>query len=132
MGNALVPIERARTSRDLHPAVYAMMIGLSVLFVAAAWVFFAGGYSDLDLLVISVFFAMAIGIPYILSRVGRHDEASIRAGARDGPLRDWLAGDFEDWQSRTSARAAATEILLPLCAVAFGLVAIGAVFHFAG
>jgi hypothetical protein len=129
--------EKPRATDKLHRAVYRAMIGLAIIFAVSAWLFFGKhGYSRLDLTMVSVLFTMAIGVPLILSRVGRNDpsrpaqkeRAASDVPAEEGALTDWLRRDFEDWQSREKARNAAIEILLPLTAGAVGMTAIGLVY----
>ena len=46
---------------------------------------------------------------------------------KTGSLRDWFAGECQTWQCRLTGREAATQVLLPIAAVAFGMLAIGIV-----
>ncbi|MDI3471601.1 MAG: hypothetical protein OJF62_003664 [Pseudolabrys sp.] len=113
-------------SDRMHPDVYYTVIGLAAWSVAAAWAFFSGGpYTSLVLAVVTGFVVMAVGLPLILSRVGR-------SGERRRPVRyhDWAAGEFELWQSRLDGREAATQVVLPIAAAAVGMTLIGLVFYF--
>jgi hypothetical protein len=116
-------------SNGLHPYVYAGMAGFVLLFVVSAWVFFGGGeYMPLLLAVVTGFFLMAAGIPFLiwLTWRGRHADGKEADTIR---FRDWIAGDFEAGPERRNAADAAVEALLPIAAVAIGMVAIGIVFY---
>jgi len=62
----------------LHPRVYALLVGFTVGFVLAAWAFAGSGVVDYLLAVVSGFFVMAVGLPLILSRVGRTNGGGAR------------------------------------------------------
>jgi hypothetical protein len=109
----------------LHPAVYTTLIGTVLWFVVAIWGFASDRYTDWLLVVVSGFALIAVGIPLILSRVGRDDE---HVGKDTVRFRDWVAGDFASWTGRSKAANAAVEILLPLGAIAVGMTAIAIVF----
>lgn len=112
-------------SDHLHPGVYIAIASLVLLFVVSAFVSFAGREADYLLAVVTGFFVIVMAIPYLLWRVWRrHGDVKPAAGER---LQDWAAGDLETWQSRLTGRAAATQVLLPIAAVAFGMTAIGIV-----
>jgi hypothetical protein len=113
---------------DLHPLVYAAIVGLVLWFVASAWVFF-GLWDDIRLLlvVVSGFFFMAVATPGMLWLVGRKYRDPDVGGKV--LLREWAAGDFDTAQGRRNAADAAIEILLPIAAAAFGMTAMGIVFY---
>jgi len=61
-----------RPSTDRLPnAVYAIVAGLVLWLVLAAWGFAGPDYSDLSLTIITGFFLMVLGIPFVLWRVWR-------------------------------------------------------------
>jgi hypothetical protein len=115
------------TSDRLHPAVYVALIGAVLLFAIAVWSFAVDRYTDYLLVIVSGFALIAVGIPLILSRVGR-DESASRETA-DSSFREWAQRDFETWQDRVRGANAAIEILLPISAIAIGMLAIGIVLH---
>jgi hypothetical protein len=120
-------------SGHLHPLVYVAVVGLVLLYVVSAWTFFgAGEYMSLLLAVVTGFFFMAIAIPYAIWLIWRKyrylDSDATQSDSIS--LRDWASGELETWQGRRKATDAAVEIVLPVAAVAFGLMAIGIVFHF--
>jgi hypothetical protein len=118
-------------SAQVHPLVYAGVVGLALWFALAAWGFADDGYTDYLLVVVSGFVAIAVALPVILSRVGRKDQSTDAGTNRRESFRAWTAGDFVTWQDRLKGANAAIEILLPLAAVAFGMTALGIALHFA-
>ena len=118
-------------SIQLHPIVYWAIVGLVVWFAASAWTFFsAAEYMGLLLAVVTGFFFMAIAIPFAIWLVWRKNQDPDIAG-RKHSLRDWASGEFDSWQGRCKATDAAVEIVMPIAAAAFGLMALGIVFYFA-
>lgn len=117
-------------SDRLHPLVYLALIGAALAFTSAVWSFAADSYTDYLLVIVSAFALVATSIPVILSRVGTNDPGAMPRTRISGTFREWMKGDFETWQDRVRARNAAIEILLPMSAVAIGMVAIGLVLHF--
>jgi hypothetical protein len=119
-----------RTALDhVHPLVYLAIIGLALWFVLSAWSFAADGYTDWLLVVVSGFVLIAVAIPSILLLVWRnHREPGEDAGQHER-LRDWTAGELDTWQDHVKGTNAAVEMLLPIAAVAFGMMALGIVFY---
>lgn len=117
-----------RLEHDLHPSVYKVAAGFIAWYAFAAWLLFASaGYQKLDLIMVSGVMLLAIGIPLIVFFTRRHflrTHMHIEEAAPH-PLRTWLAGDFDTWQARLSAREAAVQILLPLAAVSVGITVLG-------
>jgi hypothetical protein len=84
-----------------------------------AWGFFADrGYSVLALCVVTWLVTVAMVLPSALARIGRRDS---RWSRRNPPLRDWAHGDFALWREHIRGSVAATQIFLPLMAVAIGM-----------
>jgi hypothetical protein len=131
-----------KVSDQLHPLVHKAAAGLLVWFVVAAWLLFGGtGYIGLALAMVSVLIFMALAIPTVLWRAG---VAARRSGGAAEPgdtgpddtadeppesFRAWLHGRFATSTDQEKPATAVVEVLLPLAAVAFGLTAIGIVFH---
>jgi hypothetical protein len=129
-------------SDHLHPLIYAAMVGLAVWLLISAWVFFDGaGYINLALVMVSILFIMAIGIPFMLSRAAPHADRDAPSDvattdAAEGSIAnpaaesfgDWIRGDLDAWTGQCRTWTAAIEILLPIAAVAFGMTAFGIVF----
>ena len=127
MGREIIGHNRA-VSGDLHPLVYKMVIGLVLLFVLSAWVFFGGwAYMGLLLAVVTGFFLIATAIPLLIWLTWRrqHEHDSPEHGS--GSYRDWASGDFAIWQGRLAGSEAAVQVTLPIAAVSIGLLAIGIV-----
>lgn len=124
MAQDLVPTERP-LSDELHPGLYVAIAGLVALFVVSAFAFGGSGYSDYLLGVVAGFFVIAMGIPFLIWLTWRN-QTHARHG-RIGSLHDWFQGECQTWQCRLSGREAATQVLLPIAAVAFGMMAIGIV-----
>jgi hypothetical protein len=118
-----------RIARRLHPRVYALMIGLALWLVLSVWLFAGGGVVDYLLVIVSGFIAIAVALPFILSRVGHIDDAKDDDALQS--FRDWSAADFDTWQGRLSGAQAATQILLPIAAVAIGMTVFGVALHVA-
>jgi hypothetical protein len=120
---------RHRVTRRLHPRVYALMIGLAFWLVLSVWLFAGGGVVDYLLVIVSGFIAIAVALPLILSRVGHIDDAKEDDALQS--FRDWSTADFDTWQGRLSGAQAATQILLPIAAVAIGMTVFGVALHLA-
>ncbi len=124
----------------LHPRIYAIIAGLALWFVFSAWWFFGGaGYIELALAVMTGVFVMALGIPFTLWQAGvkarKRDaaqETTEEHPASEQPaesLGTWIEGQFDTWTGQQTSATAAVEILLPIAAVALGIMAMGIVFH---
>lgn len=118
--------KRPVTSR-LHPRVYAAVVGLTAWLVLSVWFFAGAGVTDYLLFIVSGFFFVAVALPIILSRVGRTDSAEGDDG--QPPFRDWAKSSFDTCYGRLSGAQAATQILLPIAAAAFGMTAFGIALH---
>jgi hypothetical protein len=125
MAKDLVPVH-VPMSNSLHPAIYAVMAGLLLVFVFWIWAAFDGsGYTDFLLAVVSGFFLMVFTIPFVLWRVRR--KYSGDAPGADETLRDWSSHEFDIQPGPMQGKYAAVELLLPIAAVAFGMMAIAIV-----
>src|ERR1700716_4466999 len=133
-----------RITDRLHPLIYMIIAGLALWFVLSAWVFFGGaGYIELALAVASVLLFMAFAIPFTLWRAGvkaQKADPPPEAGEEfpetfvtwiEGAFVTWIEGAFETWTGQQTSASAAVEILLPIAAVALGLMALGIVFELA-
>src|SRR5258705_13369665 len=86
-------------SHDLHPMIYRALMGLTLLFVIAAWGFAGDGYAGYLLAIVSGFFFVAVAIPYIMSRVWRNYRSSEQDRAEERiSLREWMSNNFQTWQ----------------------------------
>jgi hypothetical protein len=113
---------------ELHPRIYAVAAGLLAWFALMAWVLFdRGSYVSLSLTFVSVLFLVAMGVPFALSLVWRKYQMPY-VRHKETSFHDWRAGDFVVWGAELHGADAATDVLLPLMAVSFGLTAIGIVF----
>lgn len=112
------------SSDRFHPAIYAFIAGLVVMYVISAFDFGDHGYIDYLLVVVAGFFVIAMGIPFLLWRTWLNQT---RADASAGSLREWARGEYEIWEGSLKGREAALQVLLPIAAVAFGMTAIGIV-----
>jgi hypothetical protein len=116
-------------SQQIHPVVYRTILGLLLLLVLSAWAFFGGGYSGLALAVVSAFIFAAVTIPTILWRISRNRRDPRPRPAKAPTWHDWLTHDVDTRTGRLSGANAATELLLPIAAVAFAMTAF-ALVHF--
>ena len=124
MAKDLVPV-RPPAYGGLHPLIYAAIGGLMFLFVL--WAFFAfsdSGYTEFLLVVVAGFFLMVATIPFAIWRMWRKYSGDRMEG--EG-LREWATHDFAIEPGRMKGKDAAMEALLPIAAVAFGMMAIAIV-----
>ncbi|MGH8429624.1 MAG: hypothetical protein ACREUF_04385 [Solimonas sp.] len=105
-------------SADFHPGLFKAIVALGLLFVAAAWGFAGHGITDMLLVVVSGLFLGSMGLVTVLRRT-RHRHPRDDLGDRDG-------------HKESFGSIATIEILLPIAAVAVGMVAFAVVVHFAG
>jgi hypothetical protein len=115
-------------SNALHPYVYAAMAGLLLLYVISAWIFFHGEYNDIALAVVSGFFLMFGGIPFLIALTWRRRHAEAEEPDQVS-FRDWATGEFETNTGRRKATDALVECVLPIAAVGLGLLAFGIIFY---
>ena len=115
--------------RWIHPAVYEIAIGLVALFTIAAWLAFDHrNDAELPLSMITVFLVIGASVIAIISRLWRRRGPVSAAFRESDTLRHWMSGDFVVWGSRIKGSDALVDMLLPVAAAAFGMVAIGIVF----
>jgi hypothetical protein len=114
-------------SDHMHPRIYVAMIGLLSLYALSVWVLFGGDYyNDLTFAVVTGLFFIAVAIPATLWLTWRRNSGS--DGMNEGTFRDWAAGDFDILTGTFKGAKAAVETLLPIAAVAIGLLALGIIF----
>jgi hypothetical protein len=127
MTRELVPHNRP-VFDQLHPNVYKAAVGLVALFVLAAWTLFDRQNDiGLPLAMVSVLLLIAVLLPWSMSLVWQRHRAEHQRYPQIS-FYDWKIGDFAVWGSKLRSMHAAIDMLLPLAAVAFGLVALGIVF----
>jgi hypothetical protein len=114
---------------DLHPGVYAALIGLSLWFVVWAWSFFGAGLTGYLLFIVSGFIGVVIALWLILSSV-RQRPTEIANSNTDQPpsFHDWVRGDFDTEHGPLRSAQAAIIILLPIVAAAIGMMVFGIEF----
>lgn len=128
MANTVIPNDRT-LRRRLHPVVYDIAIGLIALFTVSAWLAFdRQAETALPLSLVTLFFVVAISVPAIISGVWRRRADIPTADRRAVTFHDWMSGEFPVWGSHIRTSEAMVDMLLPLAAVSFGMVAIGIVF----
>jgi hypothetical protein len=113
----------------LHPYVYRAIVALTIWLVFSVWALFDRGAGvALNLLIVTVFFVVAVGVPSLIALTRRRnlDERP----AQSTRFRDWAAGEFATGTGPLSGRAAAMQILLPIAAVAIGMTIFGLVLYF--
>jgi hypothetical protein len=121
----------ARTD-ELHPRIYASVVGLTIWLVLSVWVLFSrGSYIGLTLSVITLFFTVLVGIPVLLWLTWRHNAAPHEQNGNTAPFGEWATKSFETWTGGLSGREASIQILLPIAAVAIGMTVFGLAFMFA-
>jgi hypothetical protein len=115
-------------SDNLHPVVYMAIIGLVSMFAAAVWMFFDsdpyGAWLDV---VVTGLFVIAIAIPTICWLTWKRNADGARGGSLS--FRDWAAAKFNTSTGPVKGANATAEVLLPIAAVAIGMMVLGLVFH---
>jgi hypothetical protein len=115
-------------SDSLHPRVYQSMVGLLMLYVVSVWLLFGDDSQNaLVYTVVTGLFVVAIMIPFVLWRTW------CRNRGRDAPepsttFRDWACREFDTCTGRARGSTAAVEALLPIAAVAVGMMALAFVY----
>lgn len=128
MGTHLVPVRRESTD-ELHPKIYAAVVGLTIWFVLSVWVLFSrGSYVGLDDSVITLFFVVLVGIPAMLWLSWRRNAEPQDQNRQPARFSEWAANSFTTWTGDISGREASIQILLPIAAVAIGMTIFGLVF----
>lgn len=117
---------------DLHPLIYKTMVGLTIWLVVSIWALFdRGAVVALNLLVISAFFLIVVGIPVLLWLTWRRNTPADEQSVSNERFRDWSAHEFATWTGGVSGKEAVMQILLPIAAVCIGMTIFGLVFAFA-
>jgi hypothetical protein len=121
-------------SGDVHFGVYKAIVVLGALFVLAAWGFAGQGLTDMLLVVVSGFFPVCIGLVSLLWFTRPRDPRDV-LGDRPGPREsfgDWAGHDVDTSTGLVRGSIITIEALLPIAAVAIGMVAFALVLHFFG
>ena len=119
---------RALWTSDLHPRVYAVLIGLSLWFVVWVWSFFGAGVTGYLLFIVSGFIGVVIALWLVLSSVRRPTEIANNNTNQPPSFHDWVRGDFDTEHGPLSSADAAIIILLPIVAAAIGMMTFGIEF----
>jgi hypothetical protein len=132
---AQVTQDNQPVSTYLHPRIYEAIVGLALLYVVSAWACFAttGGYATYTVAVVTYFFIVVTAVPTLIWLSWRHQrppsDATKRANAEQNmSFYDWATHAFSTSRDRLKGSEAAVLTLLPIAAVAFGMLAIGIVF----
>jgi hypothetical protein len=116
-------------SDSLHPLVNMAIIALVLMFVAPVWMFFDSGPYEAWLdVVVTGLFVIAIAIPALLWLTWRRNADDARDETHPS-FRDWAVGDFDTLTGPVKGANATAEVLLPIAAVAVGMMVLGLVFH---
>ncbi|GAB1717307.1 MAG: hypothetical protein NTAFB05_23490 [Nitrobacter sp.] len=121
------------TYTQLHSTVPKIAAGFVAWFVLMAWLFFdRQSLVALPLAFITVLFLVA-GLCFSASfLVWFRHRPGYDSHPSEVPFRDWITGKFAVWGSQQSAGQAATEILLPMAAAAFGITVMGLIYTISG
>ena len=115
-------------SDSLHPRVYQLMVGLLMLYVLSVWLLFGDDLQNaLVYTVVTGLFVVAIVIPLVLWRTWCRNSGT-DAAEPSGAFRDWTSREFDTCTGRARGSNAAIEALLPIAAVAVGMVALAFVY----
>ena len=109
-------------ARRLHPAIYGIIAALALLFVLGAWGFFAPNDTYYLLEIVTGFVFIAVFLPFQLYRVRRHGHDPRDTSLSHRSFWNWLDAELDVWQGRIKGRDAAAGILLPVAAVAVGMI----------
>jgi len=113
--------------------VFKVMLGLAGLFVLAAWGFAGGGFTGIVLAVVSYVILVYAGLVLLLWLTGRrHPRTDLGGEHRPDLFGRWTRREVEISTGPVRGSLAAIETLLPIAAVAVGMVALAVVLHFAG
>jgi hypothetical protein len=119
--------------RWLHPVVYRTIIGFALLLILSAWWGFASALNtDFVLFVVSGFIFFSVLIPTAAWWTWHRHRPRGTFDQAVEPFGEWEEEEFETWQGRLTGREAAMQVLLPIAAVAFGMLAFAIVAHVAG
>ncbi len=129
MSNDLVPSERPVSPR-FHPGVFKIVAGLAGLFVLAAWTFAGGGHTDLLLVMVTYVFALSVLLPGALLLARRAHQGRRPDSVGDLPLSEWAKRLVETSTGAVKGIEAAAELVLPIAAVATGMVCFATILHF--
>jgi hypothetical protein len=132
MSDHIPPLDPQPTT--FHPGVFKGVVLLGALYVLAAWGFAGHGITDMLLVVVSGFFFASIGLVTLLWLTRRRhprDDLGDRECRTDSFGR-WVGRDVETSTGRVRGSLATIEVLLPIAAVAVGMVAFAVIVHFAG
>ena len=116
-------------ARGIHPAIYIAIAGLALLFIVCAGTFAAHNDSYYLIAIACGFILAAIALPYQLWRVRRHGHDPRDISLSHRTLSGWLNADLDIWQGRIKGSDAAVAILLPIVAVAIGLLGLAIVLR---
>jgi hypothetical protein len=119
---------------DFHPGFFKAIVVLGGLYVLAAWGFAGHGITDMLLAVVSGFFFVSIGLVVLLWLTRRRhprEEWGDRE-CRTDSFGNWVCRDVETSTGPVRGSIATIEALLPIAAVAIGMLAFAMVVHFAG
>jgi hypothetical protein len=120
-----------RVVRDLHPAIYIALVGLTLWLGLVIWGFGYDGQTDYLLAIVSGFLFIAVAIPSTLAlMVHRQKSSDEQNSSGEASFKEWMTGNFDTWQDRVRGRNAAVEVLLPMAAIALGMTAFAIVLHF--
>ncbi|HET9716347.1 MAG TPA: hypothetical protein VFP60_09210 [Pseudolabrys sp.] len=130
MATHIDPTEPDPTATDrLHPLVYGSIVVLAIWLVGSVWALFSRGtYAGVTVIVVTLFFLVAVGIPVLIWLTWRRNSEPDVQRADATPFREWAANSFETWTGAMKARDASIQILLPIAAVALGMTIFGVVF----
>ena len=113
--------------------VFKAMLVLAGLFVLAAWGFSGGGATDVVLAIVSYVVAVYAGLMTLLWLTRRrHPRPDLGDGQKLDLFGQWTRRHVETSTGPVPGSLATIETLLPIAAVAIGMVAFAVVLHFAG
>lgn len=107
---------------SLHPKVYHFLAAMAVLFILAAWTFFAHAQYGFVPVAVTLFILFGIGIVADIAHIWHdHHDPIEDPGEPTQSFPEWLAGDVKIQPGTVSGKHAAVMAALPIAAGGVGL-----------
>jgi hypothetical protein len=125
--------------RHLHPTVYWAIIGLTLWYVVAVWFGFSGSnYADYVLMVVTLFILISVALPIVAWVIWRQNrdrgDTKTKGGSKHSEtFSDWASAEIDVGPGgKVKGTTAAIEVLLPIAAVTFGMIAFAIITFLGG
>jgi hypothetical protein len=115
-------------SREFPREIYWIIVGLGIWLAVSIWGFCGSGFTALVMAIVSLLIAVIVGLASLVALATRRRRPQ-DSEPPDGSFQRWLGDGFEAHTGRLSGAAAATQVILPLAAVSFGMTLFAVVHH---